>query len=316
MNGVERSRGIQKVLIRVLVWNLLLSAGKIILGISTGLLNVLADGIHSIGDSASNLVGLAANKYAGKTEDDRYPYGYGKFETVGALFIVCLIVCGTAKIAWDACAKLFSASEPVSVNMFTLAFIGVSIVCNLFISRWEKRKGLQLKSDVLTSDAAETRSDVWVSASVFAGLLLMKLGVLPSTSRIDACVALVVVVFLCYLIKEAAEEPIAILCDAQAEDPDKIRQIAMAVSGVMFCQAIRSHGPKAAYFLNLDIGVSPDLTIEYAHDVICHNVKVALRDNLPYLKYACIHIEPDTPAARVRKNSAFRGRDSYGHSTG
>ena len=315
MNGAERSLGIQKALIKVLFWNLLLCVGKIILGLYTGLKSVLADGVHSIGDSGSNLIGLAANKYASKTEDNKYPYGYGKFEALGALFIICLIVYGMVEIAKDAFTKLFSASEPVSVNMFILVFVGASIVCNFFISKWENKRGLLLKSVVLTADATETRSDVWVSASVFFGLLLMKLGILPSTSRIDACVTLVVVaLILCHLIKKAAEEPIAILCDAQVEDPEKIRQIVMAVPGVKFCQAIRSHGSKAAYFLDLDIGVSPELSVEYAHDVICHNVKVALRDNLPCLKHPRVHIEPDTEAARGRKNCTFRERDSYGHS--
>lgn len=313
MNGLERSRDIKRVLIRVLVWNLLLCVGKIILGLTTGLLNVLADGIHSIGDSASNLVGLAANKYASKTEDEKYPYGYGKFETVGALFIVSLIICGTVKIAWDAVAKLLSKTEPVTVHIPVLVFIGATVVCNIFISWWENKRGVALKSQVLISDAAETRSDVWVSLSVFVGLLTMKLHILPSTSRTDACVTFVVVGFLAHIIKEAAEGPIAVLCDAQAEDPEKIRRIVMAVPEVRFCHAIRSHGSAAAYFLNLDIGVAPELSVLYAHDVICHNVKIALRENLPDLKYACVHIEPDTPPARERKRSAFRERDSFDH---
>src|SRR3989344_784245 len=303
MNGVERSRDIQKVLIRVLICNVLLCVGKIVIGLSTGLLNILADGVHSVGDSASNLVGLAANKYASKTEDDKYPYGYGKFETVGALFIVCLIICGTTKILWDAVAKLFSGSEPVSVDTSVLIFVLATIIFNLLISRWENGKGVLLKSQVLVSDAAETRSDVWVSFSVFAGLVLMKSGLLPSTSRTDAIVTLVVVGFLAHLIKEAAKGPVAVLCDAQAEDPEKVRQIVLAVPGVRFCHGIRSHGSAAAYFLNLDIGVAPELSIQEAHDVVCHNVKVALRDNLPDLKYACVHIEPDTPSARERRGS-------------
>ena len=313
MNGVERSRDIQKVLIRVLICNVLLCVGKIVIGLSTGLLNILADGVHSVGDSASNLVGLAANKYASKTEDDKYPYGYGKFETVGALFIVCLIICGTAKILWDAVAKLFSGSEPVSVDTSVLIFVLATIIFNLLISRWENGKGVLLKSQVLVSDAAETRSDVWVSFSVFAGLVLMKSGLLPSTSRTDAIVTLVVVGFLAHLIKEAAKGPVAVLCDAQAEDPEKVRQIVLAVPGVRFCHGIRSHGSAAAYFLNLDIGVAPELSIQEAHDIVCHNVKVALRDNLPDLKYACVHIEPDTPSARERRGRSFRLRASFDH---
>lgn len=308
----NRPLRIQRVLLQVLAWNMLLSLVKIVLGISSGLLNITADGVHSIGDSLSNLIGLIANTLAKKTGDDKYPYGYEKFETVGALLIVGVIAFSALQILIEAVKKLFS-SENVAVHPTMLVILAVTIVLNFLLSRWEYRKGLLLGSQILETDATEKKSDVLISLGIFAGLVLMKLGIIPSKTWCDAVITLVIVGFLVRVVIDAAKEPIAILCDAQVEPPEKIKEIVMSVEGVRFCHGVRSHGRKNSYFLNLDIGVAPEITVQYAHDSISHEVKRRLRDALSGLKYACIHIEPDTPEARVRQHSIFRERDPYDH---
>lgn len=309
----SRSRKIRAVLWQVLAWNLLLSVLKVALGLGFGLLNLVADGIHSVADSLSNVVGLIATKFTAKKEDEDFPFGYEKFETVGAFIIVGVMSFGVLQIFLEAVKKLFT-NEPVAVQPVILWVLAVTIVCNYLISFWENKKGVGLKSEVLVADAAETKSDAWVSLAVLAGLTLMKLGWIPSTSRGDALVTLAVVYFLVRLILKVAKEPVRVLCDAQVIDPEEIKDIVMSVPDVKFCHGVRSHGRKASYFLNLDIGVSAETTIKDAHDIICHAVKAKLRYALPGLKYASIHIEPDTDEGRERRRSSFRDRDSYDHS--
>ncbi|HEY58412.1 MAG TPA: cation transporter [Anaerolineae bacterium] len=71
----------------VLGLNVAVTVAKVALGILTGALSVVADGFHSMVDSSSNLMGLAALRFAARLADERHPYGYQCYETLGALAI-------------------------------------------------------------------------------------------------------------------------------------------------------------------------------------------------------------------------------------
>lgn len=78
---------VRRILWAVLIANLTITALKIALGLWVGALAVVADGFHSLVDSSSNIIGLAALRLANRPADARHPYGYQRYETLGALMI-------------------------------------------------------------------------------------------------------------------------------------------------------------------------------------------------------------------------------------
>ncbi|MBT6151814.1 MAG: cation diffusion facilitator family transporter, partial [Chloroflexi bacterium] len=89
---------VRRVLIWILFANLAVTIVKIGLGIFTGALAVVADGFHSLVDSSSNLIGLAAIKLAGRPADDKHPYGYRRYETIGAMAIGAMLLVAAYEI--------------------------------------------------------------------------------------------------------------------------------------------------------------------------------------------------------------------------
>ena len=90
----SRSRGVSRVLLRVLFLNLAVAGAKLIFGYATGAVSIISDGFHSLTDSASNVMGLIGLRIAGKPPDANHPYGHRKFETLAAagIFVFLLLV--------------------------------------------------------------------------------------------------------------------------------------------------------------------------------------------------------------------------------
>lgn len=82
---IKRYSSVQRVLLWILFANILVTAVKITLGLLTGALAVVADGFHSLVDSSSNLVGMLSIRMARRPADEAHPYGYRRYETLGAL---------------------------------------------------------------------------------------------------------------------------------------------------------------------------------------------------------------------------------------
>ena len=91
-NRDQNLKSVHRILWWVLVANLTITIIKITLGVVTGALAVVADGFHSLVDTSSNLIGISAIRLASRPADDQHPYGYKRYETIGALAIGGLLL--------------------------------------------------------------------------------------------------------------------------------------------------------------------------------------------------------------------------------
>ena len=105
-----RMRSIRRVLWIVLVLNLAVAAAKYVYGTVTGSASMQADGIHSVFDSAGNVVGLVGIALASRPADEGHPYGHAKFETYASLVIGVLLLLAAFEVGSSAVAKLASGS--------------------------------------------------------------------------------------------------------------------------------------------------------------------------------------------------------------
>jgi cation diffusion facilitator family transporter len=306
----ERLAEVNVVLVVTLALNFAVCVVKIVLGLVTGILAITADGVHSLGDSLSNVVGLLGVRLARRSPDERYPFGYDKFEAITTLVVASLISVTFFSVLENGVGRLLHP-RPMQVSLLTLALIAGTVLVDLFIVWYEGGAGRRLSSELLVADAAETRGDVYVSLSVLAGVFVIGRWGLW---WLDGLLTLVIAYAILRIIVQIYRDTSRILCDAQVVDPTVISDIVMRVPGVQFCHAIRTRGRPNGYYAEFHLGVAQLLTIEQAHDDVCHRAKEALHQALPNLKSALVHIEPDTADGRSRARSVFRRRDPYGHS--
>lgn len=301
----ELAKKKQKVLWITLGLNIFVSLLKIITGLFTGLLNLIADGIHSLCDSSNNIVGIAAIHISKRPPDEKFPYDYSKFEA-GAVIVVCIFIFEVFRDILVRSYEKLTNPQPLSFGYFPFVVMVITIMINLAVVRYEKKKGVELKSEILKADAAHTKSDVYVSLGVIASLIFIKMG----WGLMDPIASIVIAIFIFKLLLEQAKPAIKILCGAAVVPSAEVEKIIMAVPEVKFCHKIRSHGQESSFYIDCDIGVYENLTVKHAHNYIGNSVKEALKKHYPHLKDINVHIEPDDEESRTRKNSVFKEEET------
>lgn len=258
-NDIERFRQVRVVLIRVLIANAAVAGGKLFVGLITGTLSMVADGFHSAMDSASNLIGIIAARMAGQPPDDDHPYGHRRFETLATLAIGFLLLVAAWEILGSAIDKLTTGAAPERSPITFAVMIGTMIV-NATVVWYETGQGRRLRSDVLLADASQTRVDLFISASVIAGLVANLIGI----GWADALISLVIVVLIVRAAVEILGKATPILTDKMAIDAATIRQVAETVPGVEAVTRVRGRGPADAIYADLAVSVQPAVTTAQA----------------------------------------------------
>lgn len=261
---------------------------KAIVGWATGSLSLLADALHSITDSANNVLGLVASRFSSPAPDREHPYGHQKFEAVGALGIAAFLGVACFEILQGAIERLLDPNPaPITISASELWLLLLVLGVNIFISFYERRVGQRVNSPILIADAQHTMSDVWITISVIAGLI----GVwIWGFQWLDVVLALPVALLVFWSGWSVIRANLPWLVDAVAIAPEAIHAIAMQVPGVLNCHDIASRGVVGRQtFVEMHLIVSAE-DVETAHH-ITEDVEARLEERYGPIR-VMIHVEP------------------------
>jgi len=274
------------VLLRVLVLNLAVASAKLAFGYATGAISIISDGFHSLTDSASNVMGLVALRLARKPPDADHPYGHRKFETLAAAGIFVFLLIVVVEVVRGAISRLQSGA-PAEITVYSFLVMIVTLAVNLAVVRYESGEGRRLKSELLMSDAAHTRSDVLTSCTVLISISAAWLGY----PVFDPLGALVVALFIARTGYYIGLETSGILADRVVLDTEEVRAVVLGTPEVLGCHQIRTRGSYDHTFLDLHVWFARDTPLFEAHR-LSHSVKDRLMETFPQIADAVIHIEP------------------------
>ncbi len=285
---METFRGIRKVLWITMGLNLMATAAKLIVGYLTGSLSLIADGLDSVFDSASNVIGLVGIRVAARPADEEHPYGHRKAETMTSLIVAGLLFLTTWELIKSAVERLRDPSLiHTQVNVWSFGALLFSIVIHNVVVWYETREGRRLGSDFLVADALHTRADIFVSISVIGGLIAVRLGFPLADPILALIIALVIAKIGIDIIRESSP----ILMDGVVVPSDEVVRIALSVPGVLSSHRVRSRGHEGAVYADLHIRVDPGMSTEQAH-TIAHEVQRRLRERRSDIQDVTIHVEP------------------------
>lgn len=281
-----RLPAIARVLGITLLLNLAVALAKIAAGLWASSLALLADGVHSVGDASSNVLGFLAIRVASRPPDRDHPYGHQKFETFAAAAVAMLLFLGCYEIARQAVTRFFAPAE-TRVGPVGFWVVGVTMAINLFTTLYERREGKRLDSEFLIADSMHTRLDVFVSATVLVSLAATRVGY----PEFDLVIALGICGFLAYASFRILRRNLTILSDASILDPRRVAEVVHEVAGVTGCHKVRTRGRPHHIFMDLHIQVEPGTDTARSH-AIAHAVQDRLRASFPGLADILIHTEP------------------------
>ncbi|NOG62281.1 MAG: cation diffusion facilitator family transporter [Chloroflexi bacterium] len=283
----ERTQAVSRVLWQILVLNVLVAAGKIAVGLLTGTVSIIADGLHSTIDSASNIIALFAQRIAARPPDETHPYGHQRFETLASLGIGGMLLLAGWEVLKVAIERLRSGEVP-EVGEVQFVVLLMTLVVNLWVVLYERNKSQKLNSELLKADAAHTTSDVWVTISVIAGLIGVKLGL----GWMDAAVSLLIVGVIGYTAWGILRRTGGILVDEAPLSPEKLAEIAELTPGVNKVIRARSRGTEDAVLVDLDVQMDSSISTEYASN-ITERIRERLAGRFPHITEVQVHVIPD-----------------------
>jgi cation diffusion facilitator family transporter len=282
----HRTALVRRVLIGLFFANLAVVAAKVAVGLAAHSLAVMGDALHSSVDALNNLIALVVVRVAAQAPDEDHPYGHGKFETLGALAIVGFLSVTCFELARGAVTRLAGAHSAPRVTDAQLIILVGGLGVNALVAWYEHRRGEELQSELLVSDAAHTRSDVYITTGVLVGLLLSRRGWWWA----DPALALIITILIVRVGYQITQRTVPILVDQRALPRGEIQSVAEAVAGVRGAYDIRSRGGGQARYAEVTIAVDSATNVAAAHaiaDEVEHRLKNDLR-----LDEVTVHIEP------------------------
>jgi cation diffusion facilitator family transporter len=280
------STQVRKVLLITLVLNSAVAIAKVLYGYMTNSIGMTSDGFHSFFDGISNIVGLIGIWIASHPPDANHPYGHKKFETLFTIIIAVMIFTTCVQILKRV---YFTFSQDhntiVTETSFLIMFFTTGV--NIFVMLYESRKGKKIGSDFLVADAMHTKSDIFASLAVIAGLVLTKAGY----PRADTLVGIVITFFIARIGYEIIRDASTVLVDTVCLDTSVIESLVNGIDGVRGCHDIRTRGSANSIYLDLHVLVDKDLSIERAHE-IADSIEGKIKKEIPSVIDIVVHIEP------------------------
>ncbi len=278
---------VKKVIMIVLILNIIMATLKIGYGVYSGILSISADGYDSLLDSLANIVAYIAVSLSSRPEDKNHPYGYAKIEAFASILIGISLIIVSYEIISQAFDKFL---HPQTLEISTVGFIIMitTLLINIALSRYELKKGKQLKSDLLIADSDHTKSDVLVTSIVIFGLILVRFNL----SIIDPIISIIIALIIIKTGIEILKNNFNILLDANVMPTANIYNIVYKIDGIDNIHNVRTRGTTSNVYIDMHMVVSSDLTVKEAYQKACL-VKKNLIDEYEEVKDVIIQIESE-----------------------
>lgn len=281
---------VTKVLVKSLIVNILLTLTKFVFGIIYKSKVLVADGIHSLSDLATDVVSIYGSKLSLKPADNEHPYGHGKIEYLTSIVIGAVILA----LALSLLGNSLNAKNTIASNMVLYVTI-FTILAKYLISRYILSKGVKYKSNLLIASGKESRSDVISSAIVIITYFLSKLSsyskIFLYSDTIGTFIIGLIILKTAYRILK--ENIVSILGEIEQDEEylDKIREIILENSEVVNIEELNIIKYGHYYQANITINMDSDVTLEDAC-LVSNRIKKKLINKKTRISYAKISINP------------------------
>ena len=289
-NGHSRESFLRRVTWIGLLTNIGLSILKFAAGYFGRSQALIADAIHSLTDTATDIAVIAGSHYWSRPPDESHPYGHRRMETLVTAFIGLMLAAAGVGIGWESISSLHehNARQP---GWFAFYAAMASIVTKESLYRWTAAAGKKIKSPALAANAWHHRSDAISSLPVLVavgGALLF-----PSWSFLDRLGAVIVSIFILHAALKIIWPAISELIDVGApeEIQKKIAAIACGTEGVREVHAIRSRFISSSIQIDLHIVVDGEISVREGHaiaDSVENNIIAGIQEILEVV----VHVDP------------------------
>lgn len=184
--------------------NLVLFALKISVGILSGSISIIADGLNNISDMGSSVITMLGFKLAGRPADSDHPFGHGRIEYMSAFTVAVLILLVGFELLKSSVTSLVNGIPQPTYSVWTIVILAVSIILKLWMFVFNRKVGKKIGSDALIATAQDSINDVIATSVILVSVAVTKLVSIPF--NLDAVMGILVALFILYSGISAAKD--------------------------------------------------------------------------------------------------------------
>lgn len=292
--------------------NVLLFLSKIVIGLLTGAVSVIADAFNNLSDVASSVITVIGMKLAEQPADKEHPFGHGRIEYLTALCTSVMVLCVGFMLLFSSVKKIFIPEE-LSFSVVPFLILCLSILGKAFLSAFNTKLGHAIRSNTLLAAAADSRSDMLATGAAVLALLIYRFTGFNLDGIAGAAVS-------CYVIKtglDIAKDTLVPIIGASASEEDygELIDFVESYDRVLGTHdlIVHNYGP-GKDFATIHVEISNDMSLDEAH-VLLDGIEKDV-----YKRFGIVlvtHADPldvhDERAAKVRELlSEIISRESSG----
>ncbi|MEZ5541175.1 MAG: cation diffusion facilitator family transporter [Pseudomonadota bacterium] len=285
-----RYQEIRKVTLIGSVVDLVLGIVKIAIGLVAGSQALIADGVHSLSDLATDFLVIFAAKHAHRAADEEHPYGHGRIETLATVLLGVALALVAIGISIDAFRRMLSAEAMLHHGTWALAAALLSVAAKEYIYHYTVGVARRLRSNMLHANAWHSRSDAISSIIVLIGVG----GSMAGFTYLDEVAAIAVALMIAKIGWDLLWTSLQQLIDKALEPElvEDIRQRILDVNGVRDCHMLRTRTSGSDSLVDVHIQVDPTLSVSEGHQ-IGERVRQQLISEIEHVADVTVHIDPE-----------------------
>ena len=272
------------------IGNVVLSVSKIVVGILSGSLAVLSDGIDSATDVIISVVMIFTTRIMSKPPNRKYVYGYEKAESIATKILSLIIFYAGVQMLVSSVHRIWDPEVKVLPGKLALSVTLVSIFGKIILSVYQQRQGKRINSSMLIANAINMRNDVLISVGVLISLGFTFLLHMP---LLDSATGLIISLFI-------IRSSFRIFMDSNVELLDGVKDETVYIRIFEAVEMVHeAHNPHRArirsignlYLISLDIEVDGNISLNEAHR-IAHEVEKKIVQTVENVYDIIVHVEP------------------------
>ena len=249
-----------------IICNLILFLSKMLIGLLTNSISVMADAFNNLSDAASSIIGFVGAKMAGKPADEDHPFGHGRIEYISAFIVAFLVIQVGFSLFKTSVGKIIHPEEmvfqPVSVVILLL-----SVAVKLWMGLFNKKLGKQINSSVMLATSADSLGDVLATSATIVSILVYGILGWNIDGIVGLCVSAVVLLAGVNIAKDTLEPLIGAPIDHQLYT--EISNYVESFDGIVGTHdlIIHNYGPSRS-MASIHAEVPNDVDIQISHEIV------------------------------------------------
>ena len=270
--------------------DLVLGIAKLVAGYFAYSQALIADGIHSLSDLATDGMVLYAARHSNVEPDEEHPYGHGRFETIATVGLSVALVLVASGIGYGAIMRLFEPETLPHPGVWALVVAVLSIAGKEWIYHYTMRVAKRQRSDMLRANAWHSRTDAFSSVIVLIGVA----GTMMGFSYLDALAAIGVALIIAHIGWTLGWDALKELVDTAVDQHqvEKLRARILDLDGVLGLHLLRTRHAGGHVLVDVHIVIDASVSISEGHH-ISEKVRHRLLNEFDGVTDVTVHIDPE-----------------------